>query len=229
MKIVLLATVYEIGGVSNVIKSILDNLDRKKFDIVFVVENLALKHYPLGNDIKFIDMAIKPAKGFIGKLVNMLRHLSRIRKIVVGESPDVVVGFTSTVSCPYLLSFLWPAGRMPKTMLCEYTEQLFIRQKGKSPKDVIFGFIYRVVMFFLYFRADAVVSVSESLAKHIRKFFLMDNKKIKIIQVPVNIREVQMFSQEKITDPPDDWDKTPCIGTVSRLSFEKGVNFLIEA
>lgn len=226
MKLLLLATTYEIGGVSNVIRAMLDNLDRKKFDIVFMVENLAAKHYPLRSDVKFINMAIEPTKGFIGKLINIFRHLGRMRRIVTSEAPDAVIGFTSTVSCPYLVSFLWPGAKMPKTILGDYTEQLFIRQKGRSLKDRIFIFIYRIVMFFLYSRADAIVSVSESLAKHMRKFFLMDSKKIKVIQVPVDIKGIQYMSEQGALG---DRNVLPRIGTISRLSAEKGVNYLIEA
>ena len=228
MKILLLATVYEIGGVSNVIKNILDNLDKEKFDIVFVVENLAQKYYPLRNDIKFINMAIEPARGFVGKIINMFRHLGRMRKIVIDEAPDVVMGFTSTVSCPYLLSFLWPGAKMPKTILGEYTEQLFIRQKQRPFRDTVFGFAYRMLMFFLYFKADMIVSVSESLAKHIRRFFLMDNKKLRIIPVPVNIKDIQNMSAQE-ADICKNKNGLPCIGTISRLSAEKGLNYLIEA
>ena len=228
MKIVLLATVYEIGGLSNVIRNILDNLGREKFDIVFIVEDLAKRHYPLRDDIKFINLEVRPAQGITGKLANIFRHLCRIRRAIIHEAPDVVVGFGFAVNCLYLLSFLWPAKDMPRVILGEYTEQLFVKERPRPFKENLSDFIYKMIMFFFYRRADAIVSVSHSLAGHIERFFLIDRVKIKVIHVPVNIEEIQSQAQEGIYGHEGKND-LPCVGTISRLSFEKGINYLIEA
>ena len=227
MKVLFLATVFEYGGLSSLIKNILDNLDREKFDIVFLVESLAPRHYPLKKDIKFINMDIKPAKGPIRKLVNIFRHLYRIRKAVIYERPDVVMSFGFNINCLYLLSFLWPAKDMPKTVLGEYTEKFFVKGRKMSFKDRTLDFMYKIVMAFLYHRADTVVCVSHSLARHIGRFFLMDSKKVKVIHIPVNIKEIQRFSQEEVY--MGDSNNSLCVGTISRLSSEKGINYLIEA
>ena len=226
MKIMLLATVYEYGGLSKVIRNIMNNLDRKRFDVVFLVERLASRHCPLREDMKFINMDIKPVRGGIQKLVHMFRHLHRIRKTVIYEKPDLVLGFGFAVNCLYLLAFLWPIRNMPKTVLGEYTEELFVRESARSFKERISNFTYKVIMFLLYRRADAIVSVSESLARHIKRFFLMDNAKVKVIRVPIDITEIRIRSQEGIHE---DVNSLPCVGTVSRLSAEKGINYLIEA
>ena len=226
MKILLLATAYEIGGLSNVIRNIMDNLDTRKNEVVFLVERLDIRHYPLRKDIKIINMDIKSARG-ARKLVNIFSHIKRIRKTIVSESPDVVLSFAFPINCLYLLAFLWPVKKRPKIILGEYTELLYVKRKTHSFREYIFSFIYKTVMFLLYFRADAIVSVSESLSQQIRKLFLVDPKKIKVIHVPVNIIEVQRFSREEISEHNS--NNLPCVGTVSRLCFEKGVNFLIEA
>ncbi len=226
MKIMLLATVYEYGGLSKVIRNILDNLDRKRFDVVFLVERLASRHCPLRKDIRFINMDVKPVKGGIQKLAHMFRHLHRIKKTVIYEKPDMVLGFGFAVNCLYLLAFLWPVRNMPKTVLGEYTEELFVRESARSFKERVSNFIYKAIMFLLYHRADAIVSVSESLAGHIKRFFLMDNAKVKVIHVPIDIAEIRIRSQEKIREHVN---SLPCVGTVSRLSAEKGINYLIEA
>lgn len=228
MKIVLLATVYEVGGLSNVIRNIIDYLDKKKFEIVLIVENLAERHYPLRTDIEFINLEVKPARGIAGKFINVLRHLYRIRRTIMNEAPDTVVGFGFAVNCLYLLSFLWPAKKMPRVILGEYTEELFIKESRRSFKYTIFSFIYKAIIFLLYARADAIVSVSESLARHLKKFFLIDNKKIKVIYVPVNSKEILMQSRKEICEDGHK-NNLPCVGTLSRLSFEKGINFLLEA
>lgn len=228
MKILLLAPIYEFGGVSNVIKNILNNLDKKAFHIVFLVEKLASRHYPVREDIKFINLDIKPAKGWLRKLFNILRHLCQIRKVVINERPDIVISFTFPMSCLYLLAFLWPVKKRPKLILSEHTEQLFVRLQPKSLKEVIFKCIYKTVIFLLYNRADAIVPVSNSLATRIKKFFLIDENRIRVIHVPVNIEEIQVLSREKLPDYQDINDK-PCIVTLSKLTVAKGINYLIEA
>lgn len=226
MKILLLATVYEYGGISNVIRNILDHLDKERDEVVFLVERLASRHYPLRSDIKFINMDLETGRGIFGKLINILKHLCRLRKIIIKESPDVVLGFGSSVNCLYLLSFLWPAKNAPKVIFADYTEMLFVKQKARTTKESVFNVIFRAIMFFLYHRADAIVCVSRSLASHMEKFLFMDKNKIKVIPLPVNIGEIRLRSQEEISGYRN---SLPWIGTVSRLSVEKGVNFLIDA
>lgn len=228
MKILLLATVYEYGGLSNVIRNISDNLNRRRFEVVFVVERLAERHYPLRDDIKFIDLGIKPAKGPVRKSLNIFRHLHRIRKTVIDESPDAVLGFGFAINCLFLLSVLWPVKKMPKVILGEYTEHLFVKEKPDSFKEKALNLIYKIIMFFFYHRADVIISVSGSLARHMKRFFLMDARKVKVIHVPVNTEEIRLMFREEIGDRRCE-NKKPCIGTISRLSMEKGLNYLIEA
>lgn len=226
MKILFLATIYEYGGLSNLIRMLLDNFDREGNDIVFLVERLDAKHYPLRDDIKFINLDVKPAKGGFRKLIHIFKHLRRLRRIVTHENPDIIIGFGFSVNCLYLFSFLWPLKNRPKVIFGEYTEMLFIKQKARTAKESVFNVFYRIGMFFLYHRADAIVCVSRSLASHMEKFFLMDKSRIKVIPSPVNIKEIQIRSQEEIGE---DKGSLPWIGTISRLSAEKGVNYLIEA
>ncbi|MFC1509549.1 glycosyltransferase [Candidatus Omnitrophota bacterium] len=226
MKILFLATIYEHGGLSNLIRTLLDNFNREGNDIVFLVERLDTKHYPLRDDIKFINLDVKPAKGGFRKLIHIFKYLYRLRKSIIHVNPDVIIGFGFPVNCLYLFSFLWPLKNRPKVIFGGYTEMIFIKQKARTIKEAVFKVIYRTVMFFLYHRADAIVCVSRSLASHIEKFFLMDKSKIKVVPSPVNIKKIQVCSQEEIDGHKDN---LPWIGTVSRLSAEKGVNYLIEA
>lgn len=226
MKILFLATIYEYGGLSKLIRTLLDNFDKEENDIVFIVERLDAKHYPLRSDIKFINLDVKPAKGVFRKLIHIFKYLHRLRKSIIQVNPDVILGFGFPVNCLYLLSFIWPLKNRPKVILGGYTEMLFIKQRARTVKESVFNVIYRMVMFFLYHRADAIVCVSKSLASHIEKFFLMDKSRIKVIPSPVNIKEIQVCSQEEIDGYKD---SLPWIGTVSRLSAEKGVNYLIKA
>lgn len=228
MKILFFATVYEYGGISKIIGNILNNLDRKKFKIVLCAESVASRHYPFPGDIRFMDIDLRPAKGIL-KLLNIPAHLCRMRKIIAAERPDIIVGFGSSMNWQLALISLQLIKNRPKMILSEYSEQFFIRRgliKGDF-KERMLKIIYRTIMFLLYHRADAIICVSNSLAEHIEKLLLMDRKKIKVIYVPVNIKEIRVLSEKTIQDIGD--KKFPCVGTISRLSREKGVAYLIEA
>jgi glycosyltransferase involved in cell wall biosynthesis len=227
MKILILATIYEYGGLSGVMHNITNNLDRNRFNIIFLTERLSENHYPLEKDIKLINMDIRSVRGVFGKICNIFSHLSRMRRAIMCEKPDVVIGFGFAVNCHYLLSFLWPSRFRPKVVLGEFTEQLFVKEKMETFSEKVINSIYKTIMFFLYHKADVVISVSESLRRHIRRFFLMDKKKIKIIRVPVNTERIRLLSRECIYGNGLK-DNIPCVGTLSRLSEEKGINYLIE-
>ena len=228
MKILFLATTYEYGGVSSVVRNIMDNLNKKEFDITFVVERLDPKHYKLRNDIKFVNINVQPAKGCARKFLNTFRRLYRLRKSIISENPDIVLSFAFPANCLCLLAFLVPLKNKPKIILSEHTELLFIKEKVKTFKENFFRFIYKMIMFLLYHRAEAIVCVSMSIASHIKRFFLIDPEKVKVIHVPVNIEEIRIRSQEKVHNYENS-DNLPCIGTISRLLAAKGVNYLIEA
>lgn len=229
MKLLLFATVYEYGGISKVIENLLGNIDTKRFQPVFCVERLALKSCPLPKGVKIINMEVRPAKGF-QKIFNIYRHLYNMKRIAQSEKPDIIMGFGSTINWQLVLAFLLPAKKKYKVVLCEYSEQFFIKQALIMARfrDRILRHMYKMIMFLFYHKADAVICVSNSLAGHIGKFFLMDRKKIKVIYVPVNISQIRTLCEEK-SEITDSSVKLPCIGTVSRLSKEKGINYIIEA
>ncbi|MFC1621043.1 glycosyltransferase [Candidatus Omnitrophota bacterium] len=226
MKLLLLATTYEYGGVSSVIKNISDNLDRGKFDITLMVEKMGVRHYPLKDDIKVVTVENSPARGLMRKFINIFGHLSDIRRAVIKEKPDIVLGFGFSINCMYVLPFVRSSKVKSRLILAEFTEELFVKHGSKTFKGHVLKYFYKLIMFLFYRYADAIIAVSGSLAKHIERSFLIDKKKIHVIHVPVNIEEIRARSQEKAFNGTNG---LACVGTVSRLSAEKGIDDLIKA
>lgn len=225
-RIMFLATVYEYGGISSVIKNILGNLDREIFDPVFLVEYLPPRHYPLREGIRFINMNVQPRKGSIQKLVNIFQHLYILRKTVNQEKPDIILGFGSVINCSLLLLSLSLIKPAPKIVLVECSEYLFIKQNTKNFKERVLRLVYKMLVFLLYHSSDAVICVSKSLERHVQRLFLMDAKKVNVINVPVDIKDIKARSQEKALEAIKG---LRYVGTISRLSSEKGVRYLLEA
>lgn len=227
MKIMFIAVVYEYGGVSSVIRNILDSLDRKIFNVVFVVERLEPRHYHIKDDIKFINIGVKPSKGLINKIVNILSHIYRIRTIVIKEKPEVILSFGVSINSLLFLSVLWPIRFMPKVILSEHSEQLFIRQKGSTFKQIFFRAVYLALMSSLYRKANYIVAVSDGIAQHMRRLPFISSSKIRVVHNPVDIASIQELRKGQIEFALYR-KEVPCVGTVSRLSAEKGVKFLIK-
>ena len=214
MRIMFILATYEIGGVSTVARNILDSLGKNRFSrIVFLVERLSGR-YPIADDnIKLVDLGITAQKGFFAKVFNIARHLRLMRRHIIVEKPDVILSFTSLVNCYAILSLLFFPGKKPRLIITEHSEQLFILRR-----------IYRAMILLLYPGADRIMMVSMSLSKRIKRLFTIDPRRVKTVHNPVNIARIR----ESIAKRSMHEKGLFCIGTISRLSSEKGINFLIE-
>ncbi|MDP8230786.1 MAG: glycosyltransferase [Candidatus Gorgyraea atricola] len=211
----ILAT-YEIGGVSTVARNILGILEKNGIETVFLVEKLSDKRCLLSDRVKVIDLDIIPQKGFFAKIFNIMRHLRLMRKYITTEKPDVILSFTSLVNCYAVLSLLFIHGRKPKLIITEHSEQLFMLK-----------WAYRMMVFLLYPRADYIVTVCKSISEQIKRLFPVNHEKVKVIYNPVDIAKIKQLSAKGSIS--GGLSKTlPCVGTVSRLSPEKGVHFLMQ-
>jgi len=222
-KIMIVLTSFERGGVSRAAANLLDSLDRDKFDIVLVIEKILDGHYPIDNHVRLINLNISPKKRLLSKIYNIIKHLISIRRQIIKEAPDVILSITTGANCYALFSLLFRLHKRPKIIIAEHSEEMFLNLRRGS---IRFN-LYRLLMSFLYHRADYIVSVSEGIAKHIRKLWFVPSHKVKVIYNPVNINKIKRFPE---------WDNSfsnfkaelPYIGTVSRLSPEKGIHFLVE-
>ncbi|MCX5715883.1 MAG: glycosyltransferase family 4 protein [Candidatus Omnitrophica bacterium] len=227
-KIVFVLTTYEIGGVSTVAKNLLDAWVPDRFKITLVVEKLAARHNPVDARVNIIDLGMTAKKDILSKATNMIRHISAMRKAIISESPDAVISFGAQANCLTLLALFRSAPGRPRIVISEHSEFMFIRTVTKGLKYTALKNIYRILMSFLYHRADAIVAVSEVVGQRVRKLPFVDRDKVKVIYNPVNADKIAGFCV-RAAQGPRGQDGLPRIGAVSRLSQEKGIHFLIEA
>ncbi len=227
MKIMFFLTDYDIGGASTVAKNLLDSLLEDEHELVMLTEKLSDRHYPLNDFIKLIDLGLVHQKGLYNKTFNICRHLANIYRVIKKESPGAIVSFGSQANCALLFSLLFKK-RKPKIIVTEHSEEMFLKKISGNAKYHISKILYKFFMFYLYPNADYVVAVSKDIAGKIKKMLFMAHCKIKVIYNPVNIKRVRELS---ITGNflNDFKGGLLCLGTVSRLSPEKGVYLLIEA
>lgn len=227
IKIVFILTTYEIGGVSTVAKNLLDAWAGDRFEITLIVEKLAVRHNPIDGRIKIIDLGMSGKKGLLSKTLNLIRHISAMRRAIISESPSVIISFGAQANCGTLIALLRAAPKRPKVIISEHSELMFSKTVTGNLRCEALKNIYRILILFLYHRADAIVAVSEVVGRRVRRLPFVNGDKVKVIHNPVNtnrIRELCGHAAQR----PRDGDNVPRIGAVSRLSLEKGIHFLIE-
>jgi len=226
MKIMFILTAYERGGTSTVARNLLDFLMEEKINVTLLTENMSDRHYPIDERVKVIDLKVSPQRNFLLKIFNVAHHLLSMRRSIASESPDVVVSFAFQANCYTLLSLLFRFGKRPKVIITEHTEEMFLKTKNSDLKYKFFKFFYRTLMLFLYGRADHIITVSKAIAGHVKKMFFVSSHKVKVVYNPVVVDKIKKLSAEGSVSV-DFEDKAPCIATISRLSNEKGIHFLI--
>ena len=228
MKIIFALTIYETGGVSTVARNLMDCFSTDGVDVVLLTEKLSHTHYPIGKRLRVINLDILSKKGFFAKAFNIARHIKSIRKCIAKERPDIIISFGAYINCHILLSLLFGLSKKPKIILTEHSEEMFLKViKYENVKRIFFKIVYKMLMLFLYPRADYIVTVSKNIELYMKKLYLVSPRRVRTIYNPINIDRIKELCTEddsllNFNDP------LPCVGTISRLSPEKGIRFLIK-
>lgn len=226
IKLLLAVSAFEIGGISAVAKNLMDSLDRDKFKLVLLAENIEDKHFDIAGDVKVIDLGIKPQRFIFSKIVNIIKHIITFRKKVISENPDLIFSLAYTTSC-YLL-FKPIKNFENKIIVGEYSEAFFVRALNRRIKYIIYRFIYKILISFTYRKATKVVVISNSISRILEQFCGLETSKIKVIPPLVNIKEIKLQSEEENSDYIFNKEFI-YISFLSRLSREKGITYLLEA
>jgi glycosyltransferase involved in cell wall biosynthesis len=203
-------------------------LGTEEFEIVLLAEKLSGRHYTLSPNIKLINLNIQPQKGLLFKLANIIRHMAGMRRHIIREAPDVIISFTAHANCYVLLSFLLPMKKRPRLIVTEHSEEMFLKNDRRNRRYIFLKGAFLFLMHLLYHRADYIVAVSKGIERHLRKLLFVSPYRLRLIYNPIDMRKAAAcYSQN---DMPTAFKKRePCIGTISRLSPEKGTAFLIDA
>ena len=197
------------GGSERVISMLVNNLDRRKFDISLVLlkkEGVYLKD--IYSDITIIDLKTNKARFAILK----------IRNLILKIKPDVV--FSTLSHLNLVLSIIKPS--LPKKIKFIARESSIAsinNLQGKYPK--LFNFLYKK----FYNNFDLIISQSYYMKNDLIKNFSIKENKIKVINNPVDILKINVLSQ---TNEILFNKNNKNIIAVGRLDKEKGFDLLIK-
>lgn len=226
IKLAIVISSYEIGGVSLVAKNLLDSLDRNEFEIVFLAEKIQERCYPIPKDVLVVDLNLKPARSIFTKIINLVKHVYNLKKCLASQGPDIIFSLSYNTSCYILLTF--PKRMRRKVIIGEYSENFFVKLVERGARQAILRAIYKILMFLSYRRAARIVVVSASIAENLKKFIFLKDAKFKRIPTSVNVALIKRLSKEAIVDYSFQKDIF-YVSFLSRLSIEKGIKYLLEA
>lgn len=200
------------GGAERILVTLMNNLDREKFQPEFLTLNDGgpIKEW-IADDIPFYSFKDRTVKNSILKLISFVRE----------HKPDVI--FTTMVhsnSLALLMKILFPKIRV-------------IVREAALPSVLIsrYGFKGRLCIFvykLLYRFADVVVSNCSQMVDDFRDEIKISTDNHKIMFNPVDTFKVFKSIPDQFEQIENRAD-TLCFVSVGRLSYEKGYDRLIEA
>jgi glycosyltransferase involved in cell wall biosynthesis len=192
------------GGAEKVTLQLLQNLDRKKFQLKLVLLQYAGEFIAeIPKDVKVIDLKIKHVRYSIFKLI----------KLIKTEQPDIVYStltHLNIVIC--ILAFII------KTKIVIRESNIISSLITSNIQKILYKIVIR--------NADTIVAQSEDMKEDLIKNFAVNSKKIVLINNSVNIDFIQKKAEEQIDTF---FANKKLLVSVGRLSYQKGFDLLIES
>jgi glycosyltransferase involved in cell wall biosynthesis len=198
------------GGAERVVLSLLNSLDRSKFELYLALVKREGSYLDLiPNDVKLIDLNVSKARYSIFKIYRVIKDIN----------PDVV--FTSLAHLNLLIALIRPLfGNKIKFIARESNTVSQNNKRDKYPK--INDFLYKRV----YKNYDLIITQAKAMRDDLRDNFYIDSNRMKIIYNPVDIKMVRKSSLKG--DINLDKSKFNLLA-VGRLSYQKGFDMLLRS
>ncbi len=208
------------GGAERVLTILLKNLSRENREFFLIVLEDKFS-YEIPKDIKIIKL-FSNLKGNFKKLFAIFLAAVKLRKIIKENQINIVMSFLERSNYINILAKNYSSSH--KVYISERANPLKY-YSGKNPKSIFNLFAIKR----LYKKADLIIPNSLGVKESLIKDFSINPKKIKVIYNPINIKEIQTFSQKPLEPEYQKIFKCSIIINVGRLIKEKGQEYLIEA
>ena len=202
------------GGAERVVATLSRSLS-SEYDINIAVFSSKRIDYEYEGEL--IDLEIPESQNRLIKNFKALRGIKKIKKEI---EPDVSVSFLPE---PNLINVLSRTEK-EKTIISVRNMLSRILKNFKIP-----FFISRYIFKREYKKADAVIPNSEGLKRDLIENFDLPENKIKVINNPCPVEEIQEKSEEDLEKEEIETFEKPTIITVGSLTEQKGHWHLIRA
>jgi glycosyltransferase involved in cell wall biosynthesis len=211
-KIIFLIPTLGVGGGERVVSELSLNLPDSIEKAIVLFKNEV--SYPYKGRI--ISLNLSFSKNPLLKIYYFLTGLFRLKKIIQEENPDYIISL----------------GKLPNFMNILASKKALVRADNfmsASTSSDFGGRIYGIVIKLFFNKSLKVISVSKRSAKDLVENFGIEEKKIKVIYNPLNVKEIQHLTLEPLEVEYQEIFKKAVIITVGRLMKQKSQWYLIRA
>jgi len=203
------------GGAERVASNLSLYLSDDKYNKFIIINNDERLEYPYQGQL--INLGTKVKSNIIGKFLNIIKRIHKLRKIKKNYKIDVTISLLSSANINNILS-----RRNDKVIV---SVRNFISKELKG----FYGKLNKLSIKCLYNKADEVVVVSKAIKEDLVKNFGLKENKIKVIYNPYDIVKINQLAEEEIAEDQIKIFNNPIIITAGRLSEQKGQWHLIRA
>lgn len=209
LKVLFLITHLDYGGAEKVLSDLSCNFPPEIEQVIILFERRIV--YPFRARIIVLDLPTSP-RSFFRRAYIFAQRLLRVKEIIKAEQPDCVVSFLQEENAINILV-------SPNPVITVHNH---LSKVNKGWAWVIDAILIRM----LYNKAR-IVAVSAGVKEDLVKKFHVSEKRITVINNPIDTRKIQSLSEEKTDISPD--NGCPVIITSGRLTRQKGQWHLIRA
>ncbi len=212
-RIMLISPNFGGGGAERSIAKLSSLLTERGYDVHFVIFNVfpgREQVYPIKGDLIVLD--VPAGKSYIDKIYRFLQRVSKVKRLKEELHIDVCISFLEGADYVNILS--------------RQKESVIISIRGSKENDEeIKGFLgwirKRILMPWLYKRADKVVCVSEGIKLEIERALSLSAGKVRVIHNYYDVDAIRSQAREPLPLYAEQLFSLPCIITIGRLHPQK--------
>jgi N-acetylgalactosamine-N,N'-diacetylbacillosaminyl-diphospho-undecaprenol 4-alpha-N-acetylgalactosaminyltransferase len=150
------------------------------------------------------------------KLGSLLRGARRLRSRLRFERPEACVGFTTW---PNLLGLAACPRDVRSVITVHAVESVAVRGRSAA---LVHAAIRRA-----YPRADAIIAVSEGIARDLEEHFGIDRERVRVVPNPIDVANIRERAKDATAPGASDLPKRPYLVHVGRHAEPKGLDSLL--